>query len=164
MKRLAILLLALGFISISCAATIPPRVMPLGGTPRVETIGSTIGMDLFDLDQELGTPHGTATCNLPFDIEGEVIMTSGRSFMWKHVFTNMPKEVYNNTTIEVCVIGGLVVAEQRKLVFIKGGLEYTVHSYLNDRDLLQGIMDNLLKTDPSQYPTEDMPRDKGFEI
>ncbi len=163
-KKLAILLLALGFISMSCAATIPPKAMPLGGTPRVETIGNTVGMSVVDLDRELGTPHGTDTCDLPFDVKGEMIMAHGRSFMWEHVYTNIPKEIDNDTIIMVCVIDGTVVAERREWMLIKGDLVQRGQSETLDSVLLQEVMDNLLRTDPSQYPIKHKHRNKGFVI
>ena len=163
-KRLATLLLALGFISITCAATIPPKAMPLGGTPRVETIGITIGMSVVDLDRELGTPHGTDTCYLPFEIKGEMIMAHGRSFMWEYIFTSIPKEIDNDTIIMVCVIDDTVVAERREWMFIKGDLEQRGQSETLDSVLLQEVMDNLLRTNPSQYPIEHRHRGKGFVI
>ncbi len=149
---------------MSCAATIPPAAMPLGGTPRVETIGSTIGMTVVDLDRELGTPHGTDSCALPFEIQGQESMARGRSFMWEHTFSNIPEEVDNGTIIMVCVIDGIVVGEHREWMRRKGDLMHMGQTETMDRGLVQEIMDNLLSNDPSRYRLEHMHRNKGFEI
>ena len=163
-KKIATLILALGFISMSCAATIPPQTMPLGGTPRVETVGSTIGMSMEDLNRELGTPHGTDTCALPFDVDGEQVISRGRSFMWEHRFSNVPKEIDRGTIIMVCLMDGTVVSEHREWMRREGDLMQMGQTDTVDRGLLQEIMDNLLSTNPGRYQIEHRHRNKGFEI
>ena len=163
-KKLATLILALCFISISCAATIPPQALPLIGTPRVETIGITIGMSMDNLTRELGTPHETATCALPFKTEGEQAITYGRSFIWEHRFSNISEKVDNSTTIKVCIVEGIVIGERREWTRTKGDLMQIGKSDTVDRGLLQEIMDNLLSNEPSRYPIEHEHSDKGFEI
>ena len=163
-KKLATLILALGFISMSCAATIPPGVMPLGGTPRVETIGDTIGMSVIDLDRELGTPHGTDHCSLPFEVEGEIEMAAGRSFMWKHRFSNIPKQTDRSAIIMVCIIDNIVVGEHREWMLRKGDLMHMGQTDTMDIGLLQEIMDNLLSDDPDRFRMEHKHRNKGLEV
>ena len=164
MKKLATLFMAIGLISMSCAATIPPQTMLLGGTPRVETIGSTIGMTTQELDQELRTPHGSDTCAFPFDIDGQEAMAQGKAFMWSHEFTNIPEQEMRTSSIIVCVMDGVVVAEHREWVRRSGSVISTGQTNAMDPELVQAIMDNLLKAKPSGGTPKFQYRNRGFEI
>lgn len=163
-KRLATLLLALGFISMSCAATIPPMALPLGGTPRVETISLTVGMTVEQLDAQLGTPHGVDTCAVPFQANGQDAMAQGRAFRWSHENTNIPAERSSLTEIVVCVIDGIVVSEYREWKVLSGRLISIGHNSTVNFELVQEIMEGLLKAGPDGYKPKLMPNNKGFEI
>ena len=162
MKKLATLLIALGFISISCAAT--HGAVPLGGTPRVETVGLTVGLTVEELDAKLGAPHGVDVCAIPFQANGQDAMAQGRAFLWEHENTNIPEQRTNKARIVVCVIDGVVVAEHREWEriwerLISHGQQSTVNF-----ELVQEIMDGLLKSGPDGYKPKLMPNSKGFEI
>lgn len=162
-KRLVTLLLALGFILISCAATIPPKVTPLGGTPRVKTVGITIGMSLVELDRELGTPHGTASCALSFEAEGKQAKARGREFMWEYEFTDIPTGTFGKSKITVCTLDGIIVRDHREGQEIRGNLSMGYNYYIFNLPLVQTIMENLLK---SRENKKILPGDynKEFEI
>lgn len=164
-KKLATLLITLGFISMSCAAVgYGEKAVPLGGTPRVETVASTIGMTLEKLDEALGTPHGTDTCQLPFLADGKQATAAGRSFMWSHEYSNMRTSEARKTTIIVCTIDGMVVAEYREYMRAVGDLIQMGQTNTVDAGMIQEIMNGLLKADPSQYRMKHLHRNKGIEI
>jgi hypothetical protein len=163
MKKLATLLITLGFISMSCAGTAQYQL--LGGNPRVETVKSTIGMTLEDLDDELGTPNGSDTCALPFKVRGQEAMAQGKSFMWNHETTNIPERTARMSGIIVCVMDGIVVAENRQWMIRDGDIINTGQVNTMNPALVQAIMDNLLTVDPTgKRPTLRLPRNKEFEI
>jgi hypothetical protein len=161
-KKLATLLLALSFISMSCAAT--HGAVPLGGNPRVETIGLTVGLTVEELDAQLGTPHGVDTCALPFKANGQDAMAQGRAFLWNHENTNIPAGQSSLTEIVVCVIDGIAVSEHREWKVRSGLLISVGHNTTVNFELVQEIMDGLLKAGPDGYKPKLMPNSKGFEI
>jgi hypothetical protein len=144
-KKLATLLITLGFVSMSCAGAIGSEIQLLGGNPKVEAIKSTVGMSLADLDGELGTPNGIETCSLPFKSKGQEVMAQGKSFLWEHEFTDMPARAMRKSKISVCTMDGIVVSEHREGQEIRGNLAIGYDYYTFNFPLLQTIMENLLK-------------------
>lgn len=164
-KKLATLIFTVGFISISCATGgFGGQMTSLGGNPRVETIGTTIGMTLIELDKELGTPVSSDSCVMPFTARGQESGAQGRSFMWVHEFANIPEAESRISGIVVCTIQGVVVAEHREWMLKTGDLIQTGQADTMDRGRVQEIMDGLLKANPSQYRIEHLHRNKGIEI
>jgi hypothetical protein len=160
MKRLAALLLTLGLITMSCATIGQVRV--LGGTPRVETIGLTVGMTVEQLDKELGAPHGSDTCAFPFEAKGREAMAQGKAFLWRHEFSNIPDQHGRMSGIITCVMDGIVVGESREWIIVNGSVTSMGRSNSVDLDLVQAIMDNLLQSGGTRVIP--MPYEKGFEI
>ena len=160
MKRLAALLLTLGFITISC--TTFGQVKLLGGNPRVETIGLTIGMTVGQLDTELGTPLGSDTCAFPFEAEGREVLAQGKAFLWRHEFSNIPKRQGRMVGIITCVMDGIVVGEHREWITVNGTVTTMGESNSVDLDLVQEVMDNLLESGGTRVLPP--PSEKRFEI
>jgi len=164
MKKLATLFLTIGLISMSCAATRAiPGVQLLGGNPRVETIGLTLGMTVGDLDKELGAPNGSDTCAFPFEARGQEALAQGKAFLWNHETANIPEQTARMVGIIVCVVDGTVVAEHREWMLRNGDVISTGQSNTVDPSLVQSIMDNLLESDPTGVKLPTL-RNKGFEI
>ena len=149
---------------MSCAATHgSPGIQLLGGNPGVETIGLTLGMTVEDLDEKLGPPNGSDTCAFPFNARGQESIAQGKAFLWNHETSNIPEQTARMSGIMVCVMDGTVVAEHREWMLRNGSIISIGQSNTVDPELIQSIMDNLLRSDPTgtRVPTL---RNKGFEI
>lgn len=163
-KKVATLFMTIGLISMSCAATHgSPGVQLLGGNPRVETIGLTIGMTVEDLDEELGVPNGSDVCSLPFEARGQEAIAQGKAFLWNHETSNIPEQTARMSKIMVCVMDGTVVAEHREWMLRNGSVISIGQSDTMDPPLVQSIMDSLLKSDPAGIRIPSV-GNKGFEI
>lgn len=163
-KNLTILLLTLGLVSVSCAAGFSPGIESLGGNPKVEAIGNTIGMSLEELDENLGTPVGSDTCQVPFKANGQDAMAQGKSFLWTHEFVDMANRQARITGIVVCTLEGVVVAEHREWLYKANDLVQTGQTNTIDRPRVQATMDGLLKNHPGTYKIERESHEKKFEI
>lgn len=164
MKKLATLLITLSFVSMSCVGTVGSQYQLLGGNPRVETVKSTIGMTLEELNEELGTPNGSDQCRLPFKAQGRDAMAAGRSYLWHHEVDNMKERTSRKSGIVVCVLNGIVAAEHREWMIIGGGVISTGQTDTMSPPLVQEIMDSLLSDQPAADRPLRFPLQKEFEI
>lgn len=164
LKKLATLLITLGFVSMSCAANYAPGIAPLAGNPKVETIGNTVGMNLSELNKKLGTPTGTDSCTLPFTLAGEDVRAQGKSFQWQHEYVNMRDHEARLTGIVVCTLNGIVMAEHREWLHRIGDMMTSGETDTIDRGMIQEEMDGLIGINPSGLKEGHLHRNKGFEI
>lgn len=145
MKRLALIFTVMFFVTVVCATA--GSVQKLGGNPAVLSTGNTIGMSDDNLQEILGPPMEEDTCNVPAEINGKPVRVKGKSMLWKHEVINMAELTHNEYGIVACLLKGIVVAEHREWVEIRGGRLHRGSSDSVDADLVQDVVSERVKKD-----------------